>query len=179
MYPCFQGNISNVSLLFPFIRPHKVVHMMIKALLVYEVLYKSSYENYFIIVLLKSSIETLTIASVKQLSSQKLTNIFLSPVPPTITLHPIPVVTNEMGSAELSCNATSIVDITFYWEKFNNNNGTWGPIPSSTSLTGMNTMTIGSINIQQSDEGSYRCTASNSAGTSISDVATITVYGEL
>ena len=42
---------------------------MIKALLVYEVLYKSSYENSFIIVLLKSSIETLTIASVKQLSN--------------------------------------------------------------------------------------------------------------
>ena len=83
-----------------------------------------------------------------------------------------------MGYAELSCNATSIVDITFHWEKLNDD-GTWGPLPSSTSLTGMNTMTISSINIQQSHEGSYRCTASNSAGTSISNVATITVYGEL
>ena len=84
-----------------------------------------------------------------------------------------------MGSAELSCNATSIVLITFHWEKFNNDDGTWGPLSSSTSLTGMNTTTISSINIQQSDEGSYRCTASNLAGTSISDVAIITVYGEL
>ena len=104
-----------------------------------------------------------------------------SPVPPVITLHPSSVVTNRKGNATLSCDATSIVDITFHWEKFNNDNDTWGPLPSSTSLAGMNTMTISSINIQQSDEGSYRCTASNSAGTSISDVATITVlvYGEL
>ena len=100
-------------------------------------------------------------------------------VPPVITVHPSSVVTNEKGIATLSCNATSIVNITFLWEKFNNDDDTWGPLPSSTSLVGMNTMTISSINIQQSDEGSYRCTASNSAGTSISDVATITVYGEL
>ena len=96
-----------------------------------------------------------------------------------ITLHPNSVVTNEKGNAILSCDATSIVDITFYWEKLDNDDDTWGPLPSNTSLAGMNTMTISSINIQQSDEGSYRCTASNSAGTSISDVATITVYGEL
>ena len=96
-----------------------------------------------------------------------------------ITLHPGTIITNEMGSATLSCGVTSIADFTFYWEKFNNDNDTWGPLPSSTSLAGMNTMTISSIDIQQSDEGSYRCTASNSAGTSISDVATITVYGEL
>ena len=102
-----------------------------------------------------------------------------SPVPPVITLHPSSVVTNEKGNATLSCNATSIVNIIFYWEKFNNDNDTWGPLPSNTSLAGMNTMTISSINIQQSDEGSYQCTASNSAGTSISNVTTITVYGEL
>ena len=102
-----------------------------------------------------------------------------SPVPPVITLHPSSVVTNGKGNATLSCDATSIVDITFHWEKFNNDDDTWQPLPSSTSLAGMNTMTISSIDIQQSDEGSYRCTASNSAGTSISDVAVITVYGEL
>ena len=102
-----------------------------------------------------------------------------SPVPPVITLHPSSVVTNEKGNATLSCDATSIVDITFHWEKFNNDDETWQPLPSSTSLAGMNTMTISSIDIQQSDEGSYRCTASNSAGTSMSDVATITIYGEL
>ena len=30
MYPCFQGNISDVSLLFPLIRPRKVVHVVIR-----------------------------------------------------------------------------------------------------------------------------------------------------
>ena len=96
------------------------------------------------------------------------------------TLHPSSVTTNEKGNAILSCNATSIVDITFHWKKFNNDNDTWGPLPSSTNLVGMNTMTISSFfDIQQSDEGSYRCTTSNSAGTSASNNATITVYGEL
>ena len=40
-------------------------------------------------------------------------------------------------------------------------------------------MTISSINIKQSDEGSYQCTASNSAGESTSNNATVIVYGEL
>ena len=103
-----------------------------------------------------------------------------SAVPPVITLHPRSVTTNENGNATLSCDATSIVDITFHWEKFNNDNDTWGPLPSSTSFVNLSTMTISSFfDIQQNDEGSYRCTASNSAGTSISDVANITVYGEL
>ena len=46
-----------------------------------------------------------------------------------ITLHPSSVVTNEKGYATLSCDATSIVNITFHWEKFTNDD-TWGPLPS-------------------------------------------------
>ena len=38
MYPCFQGNILDVSLLFPLIRPHKVVHKELYIL--YHVLMK-------------------------------------------------------------------------------------------------------------------------------------------
>jgi len=92
-----------------------------------------------------------------------------------------------MGNAVLSCNATSIVPITFHWE-FSTDNDTWGTLPSNTTLVvsihttniiTMNTTIISSINIQQSDEGNYRCIANNSAGTSVSDVATVTAYGEL
>ena len=91
-----------------------------------------------------------------------------------------------MGYVELSCTATSIVSVMFQWEKFISN--TWEPLPSNTSLvvegttvsgTAAYTSKISSIYIPQSEEGSYRCAASNSAGTSISDVATITVYGKL
>ena len=110
---------------------------------------------------------------------------FISLVPPVLILHPVAITTNLMGYAELSCAATSVAPVTFSWQKLINN--TWEPLPSSTSLVVENTTfsgtiyssTIRSINIQQSDEGSYRCIASNSAGTSISDDATITVYGEL
>ena len=90
-----------------------------------------------------------------------------------------------MGYTELSCTATSIASVTFHWQKLINNS--WGPLPSSTELTVVNTMissatftsTISSINIAQSDEGSYRCIANNSAGINISNDATIIVYGEL
>ena len=90
-----------------------------------------------------------------------------------------------MGYVELSCAATSIVPVMFQWEKFINN--TWGSLPSNTSLVFEDTTVsdtaytsnISSIKILQSEEGSYRCAASNSAGTIISDVATITVYGKL
>ena len=105
---------------------------------------------------------------------------FISLVPPVFILHPEPNITNKIGYAELSCAATSIAPVTFSWQMLINN--TWEPLPSSTSLVVENTTfssTIRSINVQQSDEGSYRCIASNSAGTSISDDATITVYGEL
>ena len=114
--------------------------------------------------------------------------IYNSLVPPVFILHPEGNITNEMGYTEISCTATSIAPVTFHWEKFINNiNNTWEPLPSSASLDVENTMidnttftsTISSINILQSDEGSYRCIANNSAGINISNDATITVYGEL
>ena len=91
-----------------------------------------------------------------------------------------------MGRVELSCAATSIVPVMLQWEKFINNN-TWEAFTGSTMLkvgsTTDNgtayTSSISSIAITQSDEGSYRCRANNSAGISISNVATIIVYGEL
>ena len=109
----------------------------------------------------------------------------ISLVPPVFILHPQPNTTNEMGYVELSCAATSIAPVTFHWQKLINN--TWGPLPSITSLVVEDTIIsditftsiIRSINIPQSDEGNYRCIANNSAGTNISDDATITVYGEL
>ena len=90
-----------------------------------------------------------------------------------------------MGYTELSCIATSIAPVTFHWQKLINN--TWEPLPSSTELVVENTIisdttytsNITSINFIQSDEGSYRCIANNSAGISISNDATIIVYGEL
>ena len=90
-----------------------------------------------------------------------------------------------MGRVELSCTATSIVPVMFQWEKLISNS--WEAFAGSTTLIvccttdngTVYTSSISSINILQSDEGSYRCKANNSAGTNISDVAVITVYGEM
>ena len=41
-------------------------------------------------------------------------------------MHPSSVVTNEMGSAILSCDATSVIPIAFHWEKFSDDKDTWG-----------------------------------------------------
>jgi len=102
------------------------------------------------------------------------------PVPPAIKKQPSSVIINEMGSTSLSCNATSNVlnvTITFTWEKFDNTTSTWGP--ATGTLFGINTMMISFSNIQQDREGIYRCIASNSAGNTSSNPATVTVYGEL
>ena len=102
------------------------------------------------------------------------------PVPPIITQHPSSVVINEMGSTSLSCDATSNVlnvTITFTWEKFDNTTNTWGP--ATAPLFGIDTMMISFSNIQQDNEGMYQCIASNSAGNTSSNPATVTVYGEL
>ena len=111
--------------------------------------------------------------------------VYNSLVPPVFILHPEGNTTNEMGYAELSCTATSIVPVTLYWQKLINN--TWRQSPSDTELHVENIMidnttftsTISAINIIQSDEGSYRCVANNSAGINTSNDATIIVYGEL
>jgi len=85
-----------------------------------------------------------------------------------------------MRSISLSCDATSnvpSVTVTFTWEKFDNITNTWGP---ATDISfGSDTMMISFYNIQQRHKGMYRCIASNSAGYTSSNPATVTVYGEL
>ena len=105
--------------------------------------------------------------------------ICISLASPVFTHHPESVVTFENENIELFCIANGTKPIMFHWEKFNSDDTSWEPLPSNASFAGMNSKAINSINIQQSDEGSYRCRANNSAGTSISNVANITVYGEL
>ena len=104
---------------------------------------------------------------------------FLFTVPPTITQHPSSVIINEMGSTSLSCDATSnvtSVTVTFTWEKLDNTTHTWGPATDVSS--GSDTMMISFYNIQQRHEGMYQCIASNSAGNTSSNPATVRVYGE-
>ena len=84
---------------------------------------------------------------------------------PEITSNPSNVTVLIDQSSQLNCNAEG-TKIAYHWTK---NNIT---IPDTNS----NVLNI--INITESDEGIYRCVASNKGDTVESYPAIVTVYGE-
>ena len=98
-----------------------------------------------------------------------MTQVFIGP--PTITTHPTSQLTNISMSVTLDCEGTGRGSITYQWETSNINGGQWMKIDNS------NTRTFSITNLEQSQQ--YRCVASNEAGNTRSDVATVTVLSEL
>ena len=107
-------------------------------------------------------------------------NIFLHAAnPPRITAHPRELKNAIPGKpVTFTIEATGTEPLSFQWEhKTGGGNGGWqscdiGRFPSAKSSI----LTIPSL--QKSNEGSYRCTASNLAGSETSECATLAV-GEL
>ena len=91
--------------------------------------------------------------------------------PPTITTHPASQLTNISISVTLDCEGTGRGSITYQWETSNFNGGQWMKISNSNSKT----FIVGTL--EQSQQ--YRCVVSNEAGSIRSNVATVTVLGEL
>ena len=83
--------------------------------------------------------------------------------PPAITAQPQPLAKDPGESASFTVAATSAVALTYQWRKDGND------IVDATSAT----YTIASV--QESDEGSYDCVITGSAGTATSNAATLTV----
>ena len=97
-----------------------------------------------------------------------MTQVFTGP--PTIKIHPTSQLTNVSMSVTLKCRATGRGSITYHWETSNINGGQWMNINSSKRNFIVE-------NLRQSQQ--YRCVVSNEAGSTRSDVATITLLGKV
>ena len=97
-----------------------------------------------------------------------MTQVFTGP--PTITTHPTSQLTNVSMSVTLDCEGTGRGSITYHWETSNINGGQWMNVEDSSNKI----LIVG--NLEQSQQ--YRCVVSNEAGSTRSDVATITVLSK-
>ena len=84
---------------------------------------------------------------------------------PEITRNPNNATVLIGQSPRLNCNAQG-TNISYQWTKDN------------TSIPGANSNALNIVNITESDEGIYKCVASNKGDTVESYPATIIVYGE-
>ena len=87
-----------------------------------------------------------------------------------LSLLPISQLTNFSMSVTLECETTGEGSITYYWESSNINGGQWMNISNSNSKT----LVVGTL--EQSQQ--YRCVVSNEAGSTRSNVATVTVLSK-
>ena len=99
--------------------------------------------------------------------------------PPRITVYPQEL-KNMVPSKSLTftVQATGTEPLSYQWEiKTQNGNGEWLSCDVE-SFPGANSSTLTIPSVQKSNEGSYRCTVSNYAGSETSESAALTV-GEL
>ena len=97
-----------------------------------------------------------------------MTQVFTGP--PTITTHPTSQLITVSMSVTLNCEGTGRGSITYQWETSNINGGQWMIFSDS------NSETLVVRNLEQSQQ--YRCVVSNEAGSTRSDVATVTVLSK-
>ena len=88
--------------------------------------------------------------------------------PPRIVQHPA----DDKGPLgrhfTLMCKASGAGTLVYSWER--NSGGSWTTVSNTTSYTTDTTLAIGQY--------MYRCRVSNEAGSVVSNIATVNVYGE-
>ena len=90
----------------------------------------------------------------------------LCAVLPQILTNPSDTTVLISQSTQLTCRAIG-TNIVYQWMK-----------DGVVVMTGANSSVLSIINIEESDEGVYRCVASNKGGMDESNPATIIVYGK-
>ena len=91
--------------------------------------------------------------------------------PPIILIYPRNDTISVGEATAITCEGTGRGSITYLWETSNINGGQWMNISNSSTTKFL------VRNLQQSQQ--YRCIVSNEAGSTKSDIATVTVLGEL
>ena len=89
---------------------------------------------------------------------------------PEINGHPVGGDVPVNGNIELLCISSSLGTPTYSWERNIDGNWTTVSIDNTTSYTTDTTLAIGQY--------MYRCRVSNKAGSVVSNIATVNVYGE-
>ena len=79
---------------------------------------------------------------------------------------------------EMNCSAIGHSRISYHWERYNFNNSEWSSLIKD-QQSDINDVTLYTLtNITKTDEGMYRCVATNIDGSGYSNNATIIVYGK-
>ena len=96
--------------------------------------------------------------------------------PPRITTHPRGVKDAVPGNlVEFTIQATGTEPLNYQWEhKIGGGSGEWQSCDVK-RFQGTNSSILTIPSVQKSNEGSYRCTVSNCAGSETSECATLTV----
>ena len=90
--------------------------------------------------------------------------------PPEILEHPVSSDVPIKGSTILTCQASGLGTLVYSWEKSSGDSWTTVSNDNTTSYTTDKTLAIGQY--------MYRCRVSNEAGSVVSNIATVNVYGE-
>ena len=86
-------------------------------------------------------------------------------VKPKILMDPSDVTMLTGQPVHLTCSAVG-TDIVYQWMK------------DGVNMSDANSNMLVITNITESDEGKYKCVASNKGGVAMSKLATVTIYGE-
>ena len=89
---------------------------------------------------------------------------------PTIIDHPIGEDVMVGGSITLMCRASGLGTLVYSWERSFGSNWTTVSDDNTTSYTTDTTLAIGQY--------MYRCRVTNEAGSVVSNITTVNVYGE-
>ena len=89
---------------------------------------------------------------------------------PEIIVHPVGSDIPVNGKHNLTCQASGLGTLEYSWERHSGSSWTTVSNDNTTSYTTDTTLAIGQY--------MYRCRVSNDAGSVVSNIATVNVYGE-